>query len=118
VVSDDPDMLDRNAFDAFAELFDEAELREVIAEWHVDAETALARISDSLERGDLAEIGQVAHRAAGGSLALGASALAALWEQLRGAAESGRGIELAELDRVRAMVEATKRALCAAAGLE
>ncbi|MDX6704728.1 MAG: hypothetical protein QOK16_2385 [Solirubrobacteraceae bacterium] len=111
-------MLDRNAFDAFAELFDDVELREVIAEWHADAQKALSRIAGSLERSDLAEIGQVAHRAAGGSLALGASELAALWEQLRGAAESGRGVGVAELDRVRATVEATKRALCAAAGLE
>ncbi|HEX8158163.1 MAG TPA: Hpt domain-containing protein, partial [Solirubrobacteraceae bacterium] len=86
--------------------------------WHADAQTALARIAGSLERGDLAEIGQIAHRAAGGSLALGASALAALWEQLRGAAESGRGVDVGELERVRATVEATKRALCAAAGLQ
>jgi HPt (histidine-containing phosphotransfer) domain-containing protein len=110
-------MLDRSAFDDFAELFDAEELREVIAEWHADAEASLARISDSLERGDRAEIGQIAHRAAGGSLALGASALAALWERLRGAAESGRAVEVADLERVRAVIESTQRALCAAAGI-
>jgi HPt (histidine-containing phosphotransfer) domain-containing protein len=115
-VSDDPARLDRSAFDEFAGLCDAAELREVIAEWHADAERSLTRISGSLQRGDLAEIGQVAHRAAGGSLALGASALAALWEQLRGAAESGRGVDGTDLERVRAAVEATQRALNAAAG--
>lgn len=117
-MSDDAAVLDRAAFDGFAELFDAAELRDVIAEWHADAQAGITRICGSLARGDLAEIGQVAHRAAGGSLALGAVGLAALWEQLRGAAESGRGVQVADLDSVRAAIEATQRALCAAAGLE
>jgi HPt (histidine-containing phosphotransfer) domain-containing protein len=116
MVNGDPARLDRNAFDEFAELCDAAELREVIAEWHADAEGSLARISRSLQRGDLAEIGQVAHRAAGGSLALGALALAALWEQLRGAAESGHGVDAADLEHVRDALEATQLALYAAAG--
>jgi HPt (histidine-containing phosphotransfer) domain-containing protein len=111
-------MLDRHAFNAFAELFEAAELREVVAEWHADAQTSLSRITGLLECGDIAEIGQVAHRAAGGSLALGASALAALWEQLCGAAESGCGVDAADLERVHAALQATQRALWAASGLD
>jgi HPt (histidine-containing phosphotransfer) domain-containing protein len=109
-------MLDRYAFDEFAGLLDDAELREVIAEWQSDAQTSLSQISGALTRGDAVEIGRLAHRAAGGSLALGALGLAALWEQLRWAAEAGGGVDVVDLDRVSAAIEATQRALHAAAG--
>ena len=109
------ELLDRAAFDDFAALFDAGELREVIAEWHADALAALGRIAAALERGDHGQIGELAHRAAGGALALGAPAIASRWERLRRSAESGGEVAAADLDELGEGIEATLRALDAAA---
>jgi HPt (histidine-containing phosphotransfer) domain-containing protein len=115
-VNEDSALLDRALFDEFAELFDADEMRDVIAEWHADVNSALAIIEDALERGDPAEVARVAHRTAGGGLALGATSLAAACERLRAQAESGEGLTSEDIDRVRRAAEATHRALTDATG--
>jgi HPt (histidine-containing phosphotransfer) domain-containing protein len=105
------DVLDRAAFDDFAGLFHRDELRGVIEEWHADSEKALAAIADARSRDDRAQIGELAHRAAGGAMAIGASAMARACEQLRAAAESGAAVDDAAVARVRAAVQATYAAM-------
>jgi HPt (histidine-containing phosphotransfer) domain-containing protein len=108
-------MIDRAAFDDFADLFDAAELRDVIEQWHDDSANALEAIAQAQAEGDGARIGQLAHRAAGGGMALGATALARSCERLRAAAESGAPVTDAEIEPVRAAVAATYAALTDAA---
>jgi HPt (histidine-containing phosphotransfer) domain-containing protein len=110
-------LLDRALFDEFAELFDADEMRDVIEEWHADVSAALGVIEDALRRDDPAEVARVAHRTAGGGLALGATSLAAVCEGLRERAESGAGVTTDDIERVRSAAEATHRALADAAGL-
>ncbi len=109
-------LLDRALFDEFAELFDPDEMRDVIAEWHADLQTALRAIGEALERDDPAEVARVAHRTAGGGLALGATSLAAVCEGLRAQAESGAEVTEDDVERVRESAEATHRALEDAVG--
>ena len=116
-MSEESALLDRALFDAFAELFDADEMRDVIQEWHADISAALVLIEQARERDDPAEIARVAHRTAGGGLALGATNLAAACEQLRAQAESGAGVTSDDVDRVRRAAEATHRALSNAAGM-
>lgn len=116
-MSNDSALLDRALFDEFAELFDRDEMRDVIAEWHADVFTALGLIEDALARDDAAEVARVAHRTAGGGLALGATSLAAVCERLRAQAESGDGVSAADVDRVRESAQATHRALTDATGV-
>jgi len=111
----DVPLLNRAAFDTFVELFEPDELREVIGEWHVDATSALAAIEAALEAGDGARIGQIAHRAAGGGLALGASNFAAACEALRAAAEAGPGARPADVAVLRETIASTHRAMLDAA---
>jgi hypothetical protein len=108
-------VLDRAAFDEFAALFDAAELRQIIEEWHADSATALAAIADALARDDRVRIGEIAHRAAGGGFALGAVRLARACEALRATAESGAAVADADVALMRAAVEATYTALTDAA---
>ncbi|CAN5233467.1 hypothetical protein BH20ACT16_BH20ACT16_14960 [soil metagenome] len=109
-------VLDRVAFDDFAGLFDAAELRAVIEQWHDDSASALDAIAQAQARGDRAQIGQLAHRAAGGGMALGATALVRTCERLRHAAESGAPVTDAEIAPLREAVAATYAALTDAAG--
>jgi HPt (histidine-containing phosphotransfer) domain-containing protein len=104
-------------FDEFADLFDSQEMRDVIEEWHADVSSALALIEDALRRGDRAEVARVAHRTAGGGLALGATSLADVCEGLRAQAESDGDVTEEDVDRVRRSAAATHRALEAAAGM-
>ncbi|HVF79776.1 MAG TPA: Hpt domain-containing protein [Solirubrobacteraceae bacterium] len=108
-------LIDRETFDDFADLFNAAELREVIEEWHADCAKALDAIAQAQAEGDSARIGQLAHRAAGGGMALGATALARTCERLRAAAESGAPVTDEEIAPVREAVEATYTALADAA---
>lgn len=109
-------LLDAAAFGAFASLFDAAELREVVEEWHADSVNALGVMTRAQASGDDAQIGELAHRTAGGGLALGATALARACETLRAAAESGRRpVSAAQLDPVADAVAATYAAMIAAA---
>ncbi|HEY0346308.1 MAG TPA: Hpt domain-containing protein [Solirubrobacteraceae bacterium] len=117
-MSEDSALLDRALFDEFAELFDPDEMRDVIEEWHADVSTALEVIEDALRRDDPAEVARIAHRTAGGGLALGATSLAAACERLRERAESAAGVTPDDLERVRSAAEATHRALADAAGLD
>ena len=110
-MSDARTLLDRALFDEFAELFEPAEMRDVIAEWHADLQTALHTIGEALERDDPAEVARVAHRTAGGGLALGATGLAEVCEGLRARAESGADVTADDVERVRRAAEATHRAL-------
>jgi HPt (histidine-containing phosphotransfer) domain-containing protein len=116
-VSDDSGLLDRTLFDEFADLFDAEEMREVIVEWHADVGSALGLIDDARRRDDAAEVARVAHRTAGGGLALGATSFAAVCEALRARAESGAELTDADIERVRDAAAATHRALADAAGL-
>ncbi len=116
-MSKDSALLDRALFDEFADLFDAEEMRDVIQEWHEDVSSALVIIESACERGDPAEVARVAHRTAGGGLALGATSLAAVCEGLRAQAESGAPLTADDIDRVRQAAEATHRALAAAAGM-
>lgn len=109
-------LLDRALFDEFADLFDADEMRDVIEEWHSDVQRALTIIEDARERGDGAEVARVAHRTAGGGLALGATNLAAVCEGLRAHAESGAELTSEDVDRVRRAADATHRALTDATG--
>ena len=113
---DDTVVLDRGAFADFAGLFSDAELREVIDEWHADSAKALDAITAAHACGDNARIGDLAHRAAGGGLAIGAIALARACERLRASAESGAAVGDDEIAPVRAAVAATYAALTDAAG--
>jgi HPt (histidine-containing phosphotransfer) domain-containing protein len=116
-VSKDEAVLDRALFDEFAELFDHDEMRDVIEEWHADVSRALRAIEDALRRDDPAEVACVAHRTAGGGLAIGATSLAAVCDGLRELAESGAGVTPDDIERVRSAAEATHRALEDATGL-
>ena len=116
-MSKDCALLDRTLFDEFAELFDDEEMRDVIQEWHADVASALTIIEDALQRSDPAEVARVAHRTAGGGLALGATSFAAVCEGLRAQAESGGDVTSDDLDRVRRAAEATHRALSDATGM-
>jgi HPt (histidine-containing phosphotransfer) domain-containing protein len=116
-VSPESALLDRALFDEFAELFDHDEMRAVIEEWRADVATALDVLDDARRRGDPTEVARVAHRTAGGGLALGATSLAAVCDGLRQRAESGAGVTADDIDRVRSAAEATHRALADAAGL-
>lgn len=115
-MSEDVALLDRTLFDEFAELFDPDEMRDVIEEWHADVSNALQVIEDALRRDDPAEIARVAHRTAGGGLALGATSLAAVCEGLRELAESGADVTAEDIERVRCAAEVTHRALEDATG--
>lgn len=115
-MSEDCALLDRALFDEFAELFDAEEMRDVIEEWHADVTSALGLIEDAVERGDPAEVARVAHRTAGGGLALGATTLAAACEGLRAQADSGEDLTSDDINRVRRAAEATHRALTDATG--
>lgn len=112
---DDSEVLDRAAFTDFAGLFSARELRDVIEEWHADSRRALDAIADALARGDRARIGEVAHRAAGGGLALGATAFAAACERLRANAEGAGPVTDADVAAVRDAVGATYVAMTGAA---
>jgi HPt (histidine-containing phosphotransfer) domain-containing protein len=112
---DETAVLDRVTFDDFAGLFNDSELREVIEEWHADSANALAALAAAHASGDNARIGALAHRAAGGALAIGATTLAEACERLRASAESGAAVTDDELAPVRAAVAATYAALTAAA---
>jgi HPt (histidine-containing phosphotransfer) domain-containing protein len=116
-VSDDSALLDRALFDEFAELFDRDEMRDVIVEWHADVASALGLIDDARKRDDPAEVARVAHRTAGGGLALGATSFAAVCEALRQRAESGEALTDADVERMRTAAAATHRALADAAGM-
>lgn len=113
---DETVVLDRVTFDDFAGLFDDSELRDVIEEWHADCAKALDAIAAARASGDNARIGELAHRAAGGGLAIGATALARACERLRASAESGGPVTDGEIAPVRAAVAATYAALTDAAG--
>jgi HPt (histidine-containing phosphotransfer) domain-containing protein len=110
----DDEVLDRVAFDDFAGLFERGELRGVIEEWHANSQKALAAIADARARGDAAQIGELAHRAAGGAMAIGATALARAAERLRAVAESGGSVGDDAIAPVREAVTATYAAMTAA----
>jgi HPt (histidine-containing phosphotransfer) domain-containing protein len=116
-VSDDCAPLNRALFDEFAELFDRDEMRGVIVEWHADVASALGLIDDARKRDDPAEVARVAHRTAGGGLALGATSFAAVCEGLRARAEAGEDLTDEDVERVREAAAATHRALEDAAGI-
>jgi HPt (histidine-containing phosphotransfer) domain-containing protein len=116
-VSKDCALLDRALFDEFADLFDPEEMRDVIQEWHADVQSALLLMEEALQRSDPAEIGRIAHRTAGGGLALGATSFAGVCEGLRAQADSGSGVTAGDIDRVRGAAVATHRALTDAAGM-
>jgi HPt (histidine-containing phosphotransfer) domain-containing protein len=116
-VSDDRALLDRALFDEFAELFDADEMRDVIVEWYADVESALQLIDDARGRDDAADVARIAHRTAGGGLALGATSFAAVCEQLRARADSGAELTDEDIGRVRDAAAATHRALSDAAGI-
>ena len=114
-MADESELLDRAAFHDFAGLFSPDELRDVIEEWHADSRRALDAIADSLAHDDRARVGEIAHRAAGGGLALGATALAAACERLRAQAEGGDPVTDADVAAVRDAVAATYLAMTEAA---
>jgi|GEM_PF-2940578 len=114
MAGDPTSVLDRDAFDDFAGLFTACELVEMIEQWHADSLVALSAIAHALAHDDRARIGELAHRAAGGALALGATAMARTCEGLRSAAESGGAVTAADVAQVRAMVTATHEAMQAA----
>jgi len=116
-VSKEAAVLDRAVFDEFADLFDRDEIRDVIKEWHADVSRALQAIEDARRRDDPAEVACVAHRTAGGGLALGATSLAAVCDGLRELAESGAAVTADDIERVRRAAEAAHRALEDAAGV-
>jgi hypothetical protein len=71
-------------------------------------------MTDALACADVKRIGEIAHRVAGGGLALGAMALARRCEGLRATAESGEAVTAADIAQVRDVVEATYVAMKAA----
>lgn len=103
----DGEVLDRAAFDDFAGLFTTDELRDVIDGWHAESLSALDAIDESRARDERARIGEIAHRAAGGGLALGATAFAAACERLRANAEGGGTVTEADVAAARDAVAAT-----------
>jgi len=111
VAPDETEVLDRAAFDDFAGLFSPDELHDVIEEWRADSRRALDAIAEALACDDRARIGDIAHRAAGGGLALGASAFAAACERLRAHAEGGDPVTDADLAAVRHAAAATYLAM-------
>lgn len=114
-MADGSEVLDRAAFHDFAGLFSPDELHNVIEEWHADSRRALDAIAESLARDDRARVGAIAHRAAGGGLALGATAFAAVCERLRARAEGGEPVTDADVAAVRDAVAATYLAMSEAA---
>lgn len=116
-MSPEPALLDRALFDEFAELFDHDEMCGVIEQWRADVSMSLDALEDARRRGDPAEVARVAHRTAGGGLALGATSLAAVCERLRERAESGAGVTAGDIETVRSAAEATHRALADAVGV-
>jgi hypothetical protein len=108
-------VLDQVRFDDFASLFDAAELRDVIEEWRVDSATALDAIAVARARDDHTAIGELAHRAGGGGLALGATAFAHACEHLRKTAASGGPVTDPDVAAVRAAVDAAHAAMSNAA---
>ncbi|HWI07506.1 MAG TPA: Hpt domain-containing protein [Solirubrobacteraceae bacterium] len=114
--NDEADVLDRAMFDDFAGLFGRGELRDMIEEWRTDTAIALDAIADALARGDRARVGEIAHRTAGGALALGAMALARASERLRAGAESG-GTVADDVAAARDAAAVTYAAMTRAAGL-
>ena len=108
-------VLDAAAFDDFAALFHRDELRGVIEEWHADSVDALGAIAEALARDDREQIGELAHRTAGGGLAIGAILLAQACERLRASAESGGRVGDAQIAPVRTAIAATYAALTEAA---
>ena len=108
-------VLDRATFADFASLFATAELGGIVEQWHEDSLGAVDAICAARADGDRARIGDVAHRAAGGGLALGALAFAQACERLRAVAESGGDVSDAEVDAVRAAVATTYAAMSGAA---
>ena len=111
------EVLDRATFDDFADLFDADELRGMIEEWRADTDGALHAIAEARAGGDMARIGEIAHRAAGGALALGATAFASACERLRASAESGGDVSDRDVAAVRESATATHAAMTAAAGI-
>ncbi len=69
----------------------------VLEQFHTSLEGDLARLLDSLERQDLAQIARVAHRFKGAALNVAAQRLAALLSQLEQAALEGRQSSVHEL---------------------
>ena len=114
---DRTEVLDRAAFDDFAGLFSADELHDVIEEWHADSRRALEAIAAALARDDRAQVGEIAHRAAGGGLALGATSFAAACERLRAHAEGGDPVSDADVAAVRDAVAATYLAMTDAGGI-
>lgn len=111
------EVLDRATFDDFAGLFDPGELRGIVAEWRADTARALEAIAEARAGGDLERIGEIAHRAAGGALALGATAFASACERLRASAEATGDVSDRDVAAVRESAAATHAAMSAAAGL-
>ena len=112
------EILDRATFDDFAGLFDAGELRGIIEEWRADTARALDAIAQARDGGDVGRIGEIAHRAAGGALALGATAFASACERLRASAETGGDVSDRDVAAVRDSAAATHAAMSAAAGLQ
>jgi len=108
---DETVVLDRVTFDDFAGLFDAVELRDVIDRWHADNVQAIEVIAAAHASGDSARIGELAHRAAGGAMAIGATALTRACVRLRASAESGKPVTDDEIAPVREAVAATYSAL-------
>lgn len=113
--TDESALLDRATFDDFAGLFERAELRDVVDEWHDDSTRALAAIEQARAGGDRARIAEIAHRTAGGGMAVGAIALARACERLRAAAHSADPIGDRPIAAVREAVALTYAALMQAA---
>lgn len=115
MATDQPDLLDRAMFDDFAGLFEPAELRDVVEEWHDDSGRALAAIEQARAGGDRARIAEIAHRTGGGGMAIGATALARACERLRAAADSPEPVGEPQIAAVREAVALTYAALVHAA---
>ncbi len=107
---DDP-ILDAGVTAQFAGLFDAGELRDVVEEWRADGEAALRAVDAAVAGGDLGRVGEIAHRTAGGGLALGAARLARACERLRAAAEAGTHVTAADVAPLREAFELTHAAL-------
>ncbi len=109
--NDETGVLDRVTFDDFAGLLDDSELRDVIDRWHADNVKAIEVIAAAHASGDNARIGELAHRAAGGAMAIGATALTRACERLRASAESGGPVTDDDIAPVREAIAATNSAL-------
>lgn len=108
---EDDEVLDRAAFADFASLFEPDELGGIVEQWHADSLGALDAIAEALRHDDHARIGEIAHRTAGGALALGAAAFAEACERLRAVAESGGAVTEEQVAPVRAAVATTYAAM-------